>query len=467
MGPGDTVIVSTSKYNGYRIRPNQSIIDEFFNSLDGLEKLMLNKKSVPIYTMYLKTPYETDDGYFYKKEYYTWPNNHEWNPSLSSYAYDLYVQRLVSLATYHDEYDSDNIWRSMTHEAIKNLDWTFTKETTDDIEEYETIDTSKVAPVLKVWGRQYDDIKRYIDNIKYITNMSYNKQNNMPDYFVTDALEMAGWEVTTLNVSTNNDEMTDILYPGHQTGYTVSEVSVETLRRLRLNTPYLLRMKGTVNGIKCLLGVLGIDAVVTEHVRNVNTADLRKYHYDDIYEKNLLKETLQGEELPDDLLTGLPLKEALKTYDASGNVTDSFVVPWYDGRKNYDGDTYFQMKGGWGKMNRKVKRVGSTGSTIILEDFPSETVSNLKFAASLSEMSDMGRLIVKTGDVCYVENITDFALESSQGYYNPRPADTAGTPIQEDLIENASHYFYLENDLYSTTLGWKVTGDTITAGTYG
>ena len=250
----------------------------------------------------------------------------------------------MSLAEYHDEYDTDNVWRSMTHEAIKNLDWTFTKETSDDIEEYETIDTSRIAPVLRVWGRQYDDIKRYIDNIKFINAITYNKQNNTPDYFVTDLLESGGWESSVLTVTNDNDIKTNILYSGQTEGYTSSEVNIEVLRRLRLNSPYLLRKKGTVSGIKCLLGLFGIDADIKEYVRNVG--NVQSYHYDDIVEKNLLKTSLQGEELPDDLLTGLPLKQALITYDASGNVSDSYAVPWYDGWKQYDGDTYFQMKGG-------------------------------------------------------------------------------------------------------------------------
>lgn len=71
LGPGETVIVSKSNHEGFRIRPNDTIINDFFNSLDGLEKLMLSKQSVPIYTMNLNTPYDTDDGYFYKKETYT------------------------------------------------------------------------------------------------------------------------------------------------------------------------------------------------------------------------------------------------------------------------------------------------------------------------------------------------------------------------------------------------------------
>ena len=363
LGPGDVVVVSTSNYNGYRIRPNQDIIDEFFNSLDGFEKVILNKKTVPIYTATFNTPFSTDDGYYYKKEKYTWPNSHDWNPSLSSYAYDVYVQRLVSLATFHDDYDTDNLWRSMTHEAIKNLDWTFIRQTTDDIEEYESIDTSRILPVLKVWGRQYDDIKRYIDNIKYITNVTYNKQNNTPDYFISDTLEIGGWETGTVTSTWDNDTVTDVLYSGHTTGYTATEVNVEVLRRLKLNSPYLLRMKGTVKGVKCLLGLFGIDADVTEYVRRVN-GGIGDYTYDEIKELNLLKTDMQGEVLPDDLLTGLTLKNIVE-YDETGGSQSSMVVPWYDGTKQYDGDTYFQMKGGWGKYQREVPNVGEPETSAV------------------------------------------------------------------------------------------------------
>ncbi len=72
LGPGDVVVVAKSdNYAGYRIRPNKDIIDEFFNSLDGFEKVILNKKSVPMYTATFNTPFATDDGYYYKKEKYT------------------------------------------------------------------------------------------------------------------------------------------------------------------------------------------------------------------------------------------------------------------------------------------------------------------------------------------------------------------------------------------------------------
>lgn len=67
----------------------------------------------------------------------------------------------------------------------------------------------------------------------------------------------------------------------------------------------------------------------------------------------------------------------------------------------------------------------------------------------MEDMSRMGRLVVKTGDICYVENIMEFSSEPYDGKYTPKPGD------ENDTVENASHYFVLENDDYSSVLGWN------------
>ena len=51
-------------------------------------------------------------------------------------------------------YFSDNIWRSMTHEAIKNFDWSYKREYTDG-DDYRRIDWNVTArqkkPYIKVF----------------------------------------------------------------------------------------------------------------------------------------------------------------------------------------------------------------------------------------------------------------------------------------------------------------------------
>lgn len=82
----------------------------------------------------------------------------------------------------------------------------------------------------------------------------------------------------------------------------------------------------------------------------------------------------------------------------------------------------------------------------------------------MEAMSQMGRLLVKTGDICYVENIMSFANDGADGKYTPKPG-TEST----DTVTGASHYFVLEDGGYSRILGWTTTGATqeVTGGCYG
>lgn len=58
-----------------------------------------------------------------------------------------------------DDYYCDNIYRSMTHEAIKNFDWTYTREYNEGDEQEYVVAGTKVANLLRIWGRILDDIK--------------------------------------------------------------------------------------------------------------------------------------------------------------------------------------------------------------------------------------------------------------------------------------------------------------------
>ena len=58
--------------------------------------------------------------------------------------FQSYMSRLFKIAEYYDEYYSDNMWRMMTHEAIKNFDWSFNKEINHNLKEvHEANDADK------------------------------------------------------------------------------------------------------------------------------------------------------------------------------------------------------------------------------------------------------------------------------------------------------------------------------------
>lgn len=423
---GDTIyyLYRDTAAIGYHVVPNKEVVDAFYDSLDDFQKVLLNRESKPQYTAVFDTPYETENGFFKYKRKYTWPSTYGWNPDLSGLGYETYVSDLINLATFHDEYDTNNIWRSMTHEAIKNLDWTFTKVQGENVTELENIDSSKVEPILKIYGRQYDDLKRQIDNISKSSTVTLDKKNNTPDYFLDDVLNMSGWETTSLILDTAGTTTTASLYPGTTIGYDAIEAGNEFLRRLKVCTPYLFSMKGTVKGLKSLLGLFGLtsdDYTINEYVVLINGGYPK---YEDVVEANKYKYTFMASE--NDELMGLPLA---KTVEHENSALD-YVVPWFEKGKKYDGDLYFQSKGGWGSHNLQDRKVWD------------ETVSELKIVGRVEELIELGRYVVKSGDICYVTDITGLS-------------DIVGSSI----AEAASHYFIIEDDEYVNTFGEVTTPD--------
>lgn len=441
------LLYTDTSLKGYRIRPNAVIVNTFYEEIDDFGRVLLNRQSKPMYTATFNTPFESESGFFTFKQNYTWPSTYGWNPDIDTPGYEEYLRRLIDLATFHDEYDSDNIWRSMTHEGIKNLDWTFTRIRDDQVDTFETIDTSKVEPILKIYGRQYDDLKRAADVIAKSGNVTYDKKNNVPDFFLEDVLNISGWETVSVNPTDDNSFVTPALYPGESRGYTGVDANNEFLRRLKINSAYLFSMKGTRQGLVSLLSLFGMkegeDYQISEYI-GVAKGSYPKY--DDVVRFNEGKYSATAYET--DPLAGIPV--ALPPRGVGGSA-EPYVVPWYERGKKYDGDLYFQMKGGWGKSDRKrinlphlvgedLKYIHETENFKLYED----TISDLKYVGTLDDLVELGRSVVKTGDVCYVTNITGILDK-----YSMSPDD--------NLIdfEDASHYFYLANDEYANTLGYR------------
>lgn len=426
---------------------------EYFDSLDDFERVLLDRDSTPIYTAKFETPYSDSYGNHYRIETYRFPTVSDgFTPDLSSSAYSMYLERLIKLADFHDNYDTDNIWRMMTHEAIKNLDWTFVRDKDGEVDDASDIDTTRIEMILKLYGRQYDDILRMIEGIKSTNRITYDEKNNVPDYFLSDQNEIGGWELTNVSPTTdntltvkigvkngeNNKEYKDKYYQE----YNGVDANTGFLRRLKLNSNYINSMKGTKRGIETLLGLFGM--ISEERANKINkTADysLTEYirtasgepSYNDIVKFNARKDVETGDGIDIDPLSGLPL--AL--------TSEGKVIPWYNSKLEYDGGLYFQMKGGWGRMPSKKISLDITEAKELKEKdnfrIYSETLPYLKFADSISGMLEFKYSDVKSGDVCYVTNISDLSDYKDKVNAN---------------FSNASHYFILNSREHSTTLGY-------------
>lgn len=442
-----------------RVKDNR--LDEFFDTLDDFEKCLLDRDSSPVYKARFETPFMNDYGYYYTVENYTWPVMGDgFTPDLSSEAFKGYLGRLISLASYHDAHDTDNIWRVMTHEAIKNLDWTFVREKNGTVDDLSNIDSSRVEMVLKIYGRMFDDLLRATDNIKASNTISYDEKNNVPDYFLTDVNELAGWELVNTAPSVDSKVTVDVAVEGKKradgykdtwtgkTTYNSVDTNIAFLRRLKLNSSYLASLRGTRRGIETMLGLFGMisderaekltelrgktvtgDYSVTEYFVKASNPP----SYDDLAEYNERKDEETGDGIAVDALSGLPVIRTNRN-DGKG------VIPWFDKDSEYDGGTWFQMNGGWGNVEKKNISLNMSSAKELEESekvkLYAETLPYMKFADNISSMLDFTSDKVRKNDICYVTNISDW---------------TGATG-------DSSHYFILRTTAASTTIGKNENG---------
>ena len=188
-----------------RIRPTEEKIEDFFRNLDKFQRVMLSRDANPLYTMFLDFPHETDNGVETYKKRFTWPVTNEggWNLDIIGGEYELYLNELLKLCDFYDTRRTNNLWRIMTHDSIKNMDYAFKDDKIED-DEY-GLGESRFEKIIKCYAKQFDDVKQSIDNIKTVNKITYDINNNTPDYFLSDKLEMGGWEVYNLANSLNEN----------------------------------------------------------------------------------------------------------------------------------------------------------------------------------------------------------------------------------------------------------------------
>lgn len=319
----DGEIVYLSKSSGLILKPNDDVYDEFFDSLDNFQKILLNKDTN--YTATFEVISENSFGYITEMKSFTFPttfgnNNEKYkNLAVNNAAYNSYLNDLMKYAKFYDEYFSDNIWRSMTHEAIKNFDWTYTREYGVGEEEGYVFGGTRIQKTLRLIGREFDEIKTYIDALKNYQKVDYGKGNAIPDYFLTDSVNLEGWDVENIypydnnfkqvqklngvtikpysstyvcndqkngyfykcescnkskptlipatGTNANKNELYDGCFNGirpkikqyiSENEYSISDINNHFMKMLKLNSKNIFRKKGTIQGIESLLAMFGL-----------------------------------------------------------------------------------------------------------------------------------------------------------------------------------------------------------------
>lgn len=318
---GGKIIYLTNE-TGWHVRPKHRHYIEFINSLDSFQKQLLNQTSKPKYTVCFEIIKENSFGYYKELENFTFPTTFgDYNLAVNDSAYSSYIESLIDVADFYDETFCDNLYRNLTHESIKNLDWSFRKEINDELAENYDFGGARVQKLIRLIGREFDELKFYIDGLSCSNTLTYDDSNNMPDYFLTDTLNNDGWDVTnifpykstssskTYVVRELDNEITpykplfdsggtsiNICYPKgyinycdgntltkkpidnnkqyhiNENGkvvnkiqqyitdkaYTLDEINNMFFKFLRLNSRNIFRHKGTIEGIEMVLGMFGL-----------------------------------------------------------------------------------------------------------------------------------------------------------------------------------------------------------------
>ena len=230
------------------IRPNDGLVEEFFEGLDDLEESLLNRDTNPIYTSSFKVPRDTQD----KTKtalidvVLTWPISSDgYNILISGLDYESYVNKLKDISDEIDDYKSNLMVRFLSAPQLFEFD-------TED---------KRAESVFQLYGQSFDKVKKYIDNIAYMRNVSYDGVNNLPDVLLKNLAENLG--LSTLSLF-DEKKLDDILYSriqsnydGVSTGTNLIEAEYEFYRRLLINLAHIYKSKGTRASIDFFLKFLG------------------------------------------------------------------------------------------------------------------------------------------------------------------------------------------------------------------
>ena len=247
------------------LRPNKFYTEQIFDdSFDEVEKFLLNRMVTPKYTALFKVPRENEQGRYYTSvENITWPILGYWNLDITTVSYENYLERINEISEVMDRYKTNLISRFLVTGSFKDFD------TADQ----------KMEKVLQIYGRSFDDTKKFIDGLAYINSVNYNPKNDIPSALLKNLAMTLGFDINNSPI-TEDDFLTSVfgtknqsIYPGQTRDKTPQELDYEYYRKLIINSGFLYKSKGTRTGLEFLMRMVGAPKALVEFNETVYMAD--------------------------------------------------------------------------------------------------------------------------------------------------------------------------------------------------
>ena len=455
---GNIVYLTTQNNLGLHIRPKEEFYNQFFKSLDSFQSVLLNRKTTPKYTATFEVISENSFGYETKIKKFTFPRTYgEYNLAPSNATFSSYLDELVKISQFYDEVFCDNLFRNMTHESIKNFDWSYTKYYNEEEEEENIVGGTKIQKFIRLMGREFDEIKFYIDGISNANSISYDDKNNLADYFLTDTLNNDGWEIKNIHPSKNcnhihsetikpysykdGDETNNYFLLGKGCGkyefkesdsnrrekvdelgvlrnrishyvnnkeYTINEINNHFMKILKLNSRNILRHKSTIEGIEMVLGLFGLKS--KNYVNNL----LSKNNRYNAHKTNMLTDSSYDYEIKEYTTFAKPIIDTknsnyrydwynrTKTVGLSGNYEPYQGLMVRCSNVYTDGDRYLYPYFSPNEKYDGNPYYQMNGGWLKNDGIHTETIRNIKSVDTIYDLLKIKYSELNGGDVYYV-----------------------------------------------------------------
>ena len=237
---------SSTISDDFIIKPNDIEFNKFYNSLNELERYFLNKNSNPKYTFNFKIPEVDEDGNLSFSEYkFNFPIRYDgYNLDTESVNYIVFLEKLFQVGDLYDEYKSNLILRKLIPKTLIDLDIS---------------DSYKSESMFKIYGKEIDEIKMFIDSLMNINLATYDKVNNIPDTLIKNLARTLSWKARNI---INDKDLLSSVFANDKSGDTditasLAEIDIELWRRLVINTSWFMKSKGTRKSIETIFSFIG------------------------------------------------------------------------------------------------------------------------------------------------------------------------------------------------------------------
>lgn len=261
-----TITINGNIFTGstvsFMIKPNYLERENVFKGFDEIQQFLLNRDTTPLYTAKFNYRKYENDTLVSDSTTITWETYfYGYNPNINVNYLEEYINKLISIGNDIDEIKTNLIARFYVSDSIIDFD---TKD-------------QKIQKILQIYGRSFDEIKKYIDGLAFANTVSYDKKNNAADQLIKNLAETIGWKADT--IYTSQDLLVNVFGENTKqvlTNYknkTPYELDIEFWRRLFLNSAYLFKSKGTRKALEFILEYIGAPESLYELNEYVFLAD--------------------------------------------------------------------------------------------------------------------------------------------------------------------------------------------------